>query len=219
MPIEEFLARLNPTQQQQFLALPQEQQQAYASGGTGAPTAEELALYDQQEADYYGISLDQLRQGRQQQGGFAQPGQDQLPPPTDAAGESPYVSNINQTSTTADATTQQLLFGLDGKGGFIPGAMQAAESTFFNADGTPRVVDQEVAGFNADQQRAMELARNQTGIQDRFLTDAEAAYEQGVNLSDQGLQRQTELGEQALGLHKEALTKSKRCVIEVWKGY
>jgi hypothetical protein len=35
MPIEEFLATLNPTQQQQFLALPQEQQAAYASGGLG----------------------------------------------------------------------------------------------------------------------------------------------------------------------------------------
>jgi hypothetical protein len=35
MAIEEFLATLNPTQQQQFLALPQEQQAAYASGGLG----------------------------------------------------------------------------------------------------------------------------------------------------------------------------------------
>ena len=146
-----------------------------ANYGYGAPTAEELALYDQQEADYYGISLDELRQFRQQQGGFAQPGQDQLPPPTDAAGDSPYVSGINQTSTTADATTQQLLFGLDGEGGFIPGAMQAAESTFFNPDGTPRVVDQEVAGLTPDQLRAMQLTRDQVGVQDRFLGDAEAA--------------------------------------------
>jgi hypothetical protein len=35
MPIEQFLATLNPTQQQQFLALPQEQQAAFASGGLG----------------------------------------------------------------------------------------------------------------------------------------------------------------------------------------
>jgi hypothetical protein len=33
--IEQFLATLNPTQQQQFLALPQEQQAAFASGGLG----------------------------------------------------------------------------------------------------------------------------------------------------------------------------------------
>ena len=36
MAIEEFLATLNPTQQQQFLALPQEQQAAYASGGSSS---------------------------------------------------------------------------------------------------------------------------------------------------------------------------------------
>ena len=34
---EEFLATLNPAQQQQFLALPPEQQAAYASGGVGLP--------------------------------------------------------------------------------------------------------------------------------------------------------------------------------------
>ena len=120
----------------------------------GFPSAEEMAAYDQQEADYYGITLDELRQFRQQQGGFAQP-QDQLPPPTDAAGDSPYVSGVTQTGTTADATTQQLLFGLDGKGGFIPGAMQAAESTFFNPDGTPRVVPQEIAGLTHAQGSAL----------------------------------------------------------------
>ena len=93
-----------------------------ANYGFGFPTAEQLAAYDQQEADYYGITLDELRQFRQQQGGFAQPSQDQmnrLPPPTDAAGDSPYVSGITQTGTTADATTQQLLFGLDGEGGCL----------------------------------------------------------------------------------------------------
>ena len=35
---EEFLATLNPAQQQQFLALPPEQQAAYASEGVGLPT-------------------------------------------------------------------------------------------------------------------------------------------------------------------------------------
>jgi hypothetical protein len=36
-PIEQFLATLNPVQREQFLALPPEQQQAYASGGAGVP--------------------------------------------------------------------------------------------------------------------------------------------------------------------------------------
>ena len=160
------------------------------------PTQEEM---DQQEADYYGITVDELRNYRQQQLGINQPAQDQLPPPTDAAGQSPYVSGITQTGTTADATTQQLLFGLDGEGGFIPGAMRAAERTFFNPDGTPRVVDQEVAGFSPDQLAAMQLTRDQVGIQDRFLGDAEAAYREGIARSDEGLERQRALGEAALG--------------------
>ena len=162
----------------------------------------------QREADYYGISLDELRSYKQQQAGINQPPAqetiqdmdiDMLPPATDAAGDAPYVSGINQTTTMSDPTTQQLLFGLDGQGGFIPGAMQAAETTFFNPDGTPRVVPQEVAGFSPDQQRAMARTRAQLGIQDRYLSDAEAAYEQGVNLSDRGLGRQREMGERALG--------------------
>ena len=123
----------------------------------------------------------------------------QLPPPTVAAGETPYVSGVNQTTVTSDPTTQQLLFGLDGQGGFIPGAMQAAENTFFNPDGTPRVVDQKIAGLTPDQERAMELARGQVGIQDRFLGGAEDLYQEGVRRSDQGLERQRELGRQALG--------------------
>ena len=39
MTPEEYLATLSPEQQQQFLALPPEQQAAYASGGTGVPAA------------------------------------------------------------------------------------------------------------------------------------------------------------------------------------
>ena len=139
--------------------------------------------------------VSQLRQENQEV--TAQPSQ--LPPPTVAAGETPYVSGVNQTTVTSDPTTQQLLFGLDGQGGFIPGAMQAAENTFFNPDGTPRVVDQEIAGLTPDQERAMELARGQVGIQDRFLGGAEDLYQEGVRRSDQGLERQRELGRQALG--------------------
>ena len=97
-----------------------------------------------------------------------------------------YISSIQRNETGLDATTKQMLFGLDGKGGFIPGAMQAAESTFFNPDGTPRVADQTVAGFNTDQERAMEMARNQAGIQDRFLTGAESAYQSGLGALQTG---------------------------------
>tara|TARA_R110002096_G_scaffold366184_3_gene559631 strand:+ start:487 stop:2469 length:1983 start_codon:yes stop_codon:yes gene_type:complete len=124
-----------------------------------------------------------------QQGG-GQPITDMMvKPPYTGAGnvaDPNYISSILRNETGLDATTKQMLFGLDGKGGFIPGAMQAAESTFFNPDGTPRVADQTVAGFNTDQERAMEMARNQAGIQDRFLTGAESAYQSGLGTLQTG---------------------------------
>jgi len=117
----------------------------------------------------------------------------------DAFGEQPFVSGVQRNETGLDATTKQLLFGLDGQGGFIPGAMQAAENTFFNADGTPRVVDQEVAGFTGDQTTGMGLARANVGSQNRFLEGAEGAFGQGVSDIGQGIERGRGFQQQGLG--------------------
>ncbi len=87
-------------------------------------------------------------------------------------GPMPYASGITSIATGLDPTTKQMLFGLDGQGGFIPGAMQAAESTFFNPDGTPRVVDQTVAGLTDDQRQAMEMARSNVGALDPYIGEA-----------------------------------------------
>jgi len=104
--------------------------------------------------------------------------------------ESPnYIPTIQRNETGMDALTQQLLFGLDGQGGFIPGAMRAAERTFFNPDGTPRVVEERRADFTADQLGGMDLARRNVGIQDPFLTGAEGAFRQGVTDIGQGIER------------------------------
>ena len=104
--------------------------------------------------------------------------------------ESPnYIPTIQRNETGMDALTQQLLFGLDGQGGFIPGAMQAAEKTFFNADGTPRVVEEQRAGFTGDQTSGMDLARSNVGIQDPFLTGAESSFRRGVTDIGQGIER------------------------------
>ena len=94
------------------------------------------------------------------------------------AGQAPYVSGISSISTGLDPITKQMLFGLDGQSGFIPGAMQAAETTFFNPDGTPRVVDQTVAGLTDDQKRAMEMARSNVGMLDPVLDEASDLYRQ-----------------------------------------
>ncbi len=101
----------------------------------------------------------------------------------------PFVAGVTKTEQRLDPITQQLLFGLDGQGGFIPGAMQAAEKTFFNADGTPRVVEEQRAGFTGDQTSGMDLARSNVGIQDPFLTGAESSFRRGVTDIGQGIER------------------------------
>ena len=127
------------------------------------------------------------------QGGTITPPAEQLAPYTgagyDAFGEQPYIGSVVRNETGLDALSKQLLFGLDGQGGFIPGAMQAAETTFFNPDGTPRVVEEQRAGFTGDQTAGMDLARRNVGIQDRFLSGAEGAFQQGVSDIGQGIER------------------------------
>jgi hypothetical protein len=127
------------------------------------------------------------------QGGTITPPAEQLAPYTgagyDAFGEQPYIGSVVRNETGLDALSKQLLFGLDGQGGFIPGAMQAAETTFFNPDGTPRVVEEQRAGFTGDQTAGMDLARSNVGIQDRFLSGAEGAFQQGVSDIGQGIER------------------------------
>jgi hypothetical protein len=117
------------------------------------------------------------------------PVQQPLAPYTGGNDPAPYVSNLLRNETGLDALSQQLLFGLDGKGGFIPGAMQAAETSFFNPDGTPRVVEQQVADLTPDQLRSMGMAREATGIQDPYLQDAVSSYRSGRGELDTGLDR------------------------------
>jgi hypothetical protein len=102
--------------------------------------------------------------------------------------QDPYVSGITRIEGGLDPLTRQLMFGLSGKGGFIPGAMRAAERTFFDEEGRARVVPQEIAGLTPDQLQAMELAREATGIQDPYLADAVAAYRQAPSLLGTGLE-------------------------------
>ena len=128
------------------------------------------------------------------------PVQQPLAPYTGGNDPAPYVSNQQRNETGLDALSQQLLFGLDGKGGFIPGAMQAAETSFFNPDGTPRVVDQEIAGLTPDQQRAMEMARGATGIQDQYLGDAQSAFRSSVGELGSGLDRAKQRELESLGV-------------------
>jgi hypothetical protein len=100
----------------------------------------------------------------------------------------PFVSGATRIEAGLDPLSRQLLFGLDGRGGFIPGAFRAAERTFFTPEGEARVIPEEIAGLTPDQLRAMEIAR-QTGVQDPYLQQARQAYERGLGALSQGFGR------------------------------
>ena len=120
-------------------------------------------------------------------------------PPTPPSDQDPYATSVLQQQTGLDPLTKQLLFGLDGQGGFIPGAMQAAERTFFDDEGRPVVVPQEVAGFSDDQLRAQQLARDLVGVQSPYLQRSEDAYRTGIGQLQSGLGEQDRLARQATG--------------------
>jgi len=101
----------------------------------------------------------------------------------------PFAASVTQRQTTLDPVTQQLLFGLDGQGGFIPGAMRAAEKTFYDDQGNPIVIDEQVAGFSPDQLAAMQMQRQSVGQQDPYLGTAADAYGAGTQALEEGLQR------------------------------
>lgn len=116
-----------------------------------------------------------------------------IPPPTQApvmqtGGDNPFVSGATRIEAGLDPLSRQLLFGLDGRGGFIPGAFRAAERTFFTPEGEARVIPEEIAGLTPDQLRAMEIAR-QTGVQDPYLQQARQAYERGLGALGRGFGR------------------------------
>jgi hypothetical protein len=144
--------------------------------------------------------------------GFVPPVQTAAPAPApytgagyDAFGEQPFVSSVNRVESGLDPLTKQLLFGLDGKGGFIPGAMRAAEKVFYDDEGKPVVIEEKVAGLSPDQLRAQELAREGVGIQDSYLQGAQDAYGRGVSALETGLGRARGLAEQGLGATRTGL--------------
>ena len=112
-----------------------------------------------------------------------------LPAPPAPREDMPFVPSVRQVATGLDPLTEQLLFGIGGEGGFIPGAMRAAEKVFFDEEGKPVVIEEQVAGFSPDQLRAQELARQGVGIQDRFISGAEGALGRGITALGEGFGR------------------------------
>ena len=159
--------------------------------------------YDQQEADYYGVSLDDLRGFRQQQAGIGAL-------PQQEAADAPYMAGAQTATTSRDPALQQLLFGLDGQGGFIPGAMEAVKSTFFDEQGRPIITPQQVAGMSQDQLDAMQAARDLSGVQDRFLSEAEQAYKTGIGQLETGQEAARDYGLRGLDATQTGVAEERR---------
>ena len=61
--------------------------------------------------------------------------------PINVPNQDPFASGVTQIASGLDPLTEQLLFGIGGQGGFIPGAMRAAEKVFYDEQGNPIVID------------------------------------------------------------------------------
>ena len=115
-----------------------------------------------------------------------------------AAGDQPYVASVTRQEQMMDPITRQLLYGTDGTGGFIPGAFRAAERTFFDEEGRPIVIPQEIAGLSPDQIKAQELARGAVGVQQPFINEAISRGQQGIDALQSGIGGQALASQQAL---------------------
>jgi len=115
-----------------------------------------------------------------------------------AAGDQPYVASVTRQDSMMDPITQQLLYGTDGQGGFIPGAFRAAERTFFDEEGRPIVIPQEIAGLSPDQIQAQQLARGAVGVQQPFINEAISRGQQGIDALQSGIGGQALASQQAL---------------------
>jgi hypothetical protein len=109
--------------------------------------------------------------------------------PINVSNQDPFAASVTQQQVGLDPLTEQLLFGIGGQGGFIPGAMRAAEKVFYDDQGNPVVIDEQVAGFSPDQLQAMQMQRDALGIQNPFLQGAGQAFGAGTQALEEGLQR------------------------------
>jgi hypothetical protein len=115
-----------------------------------------------------------------------------------AAVDQPYIAAVTRKDDMMDPITQQLLYGTDGQDGFIPGAFRAAERTFFDSEGRPIVIPQEIAGLSPDQIEAQQLARGAVGVQQPFIQEAMSRGQQGIDALQSGIGGQALASQQAL---------------------
>ena len=115
-----------------------------------------------------------------------------------AAVDQPYIAAVTRKDDMMDPITQQLLYGTDGQDGFIPGAFRAAERTFFDSEGRPIVIPQEIAGLSPDQIQAQQLARGAVGVQQPFIQEAMSRGQLGIDALQSAIGGQSLASQQAL---------------------
>jgi hypothetical protein len=98
----------------------------------------------------------------------------------------PIATDIQQQFRTLDPTTRELFFGsgIPGTSSYSPGFMQqafrASEKTFYDEQGNPIVVPEQVAGLSPEQLAAINLSREKIGVQDPYLQQSQQAYGSGL---------------------------------------
>lgn len=120
-----------------------------------------------------------------------------------------YVAGVSREDRRMDPWLAQLLYGMPDasgtlQGGFLPGAFAAAESSFFDDEGKPIVVGEEIEDFTPDQLAAFDLTRRNVGIQQPFLEGANEAYASGIGSLDYGLDQQLLQGRRGMSTLKGA---------------
>ena len=119
--------------------------------------------------------------------------------------QGPIALDVQQQFRTLDPATRELFYGSGIPGtasyrpGFLQQAFQASNRSFFDAEGNPIVAAQQVAGLSPDQQRAIQLSREATGIQTPYLEEAGGAYRAGLQDLFRGTDTARGLGREALG--------------------
>jgi hypothetical protein len=100
--------------------------------------------------------------------------------------QQPIATDIQQQFRTLDPTTRELFFGsgIPGTSSYSPGFMQqafrASEKTFYDEQGNPIVVPEQVAGLSPEQLAAINLSREKIGVQDPYLQQSQQAYGSGL---------------------------------------
>jgi hypothetical protein len=139
-----------------------------------------------------------------------------------AAVDQPYIAAVTRQDEMMDPITQQLLYGTDGQDGFIPGAFRAAERTFFDSEGRPIVIPQEIAGLSPDQIQAQQLARGAVGVQQPFIQEAMSRGQLGIDALRSGIGGQSLASQQALRQIQEgsrfALDQRDRAMMDAISG-